>query len=358
MTGYQIVPVDVPSISPFLLRDVREGSRRPPAISLDARLYLPDATHRPVPAILLSHGLGGAKDHREHRYARMLAARGFAALVFDGFVSRGKQRFSDTIRALRVTESMLLADAFAGLDFLARREEVRADAISIAGFSYGGMITALTAYRQLAETFLPDGPRFAAHVSYYGCSVPRLDEATTTGAPVLMMLGALDRNTNIPRTKAIAADMRRGGSPVDVEIFADTYHQWDGNDAERRFVSFNLHQCHFRIDENNGVRDERTGIRMRGRASRTAMIGLSASRNGYHILRNEAALERSDAMLLAALARSTQRAGARSSGNGIDGRTLSAALPTRHGASSSVSSQVPRESSARGRDAMAGIRRA
>jgi dienelactone hydrolase len=353
MTGYQIVPVDVPSISPFLLRDVRRGSRRSPAVRLDARLYLPEATDRPVPAIVLSHGLGGAKDHREHRYARMLAARGFAALVFDGFISRGKHRFSDTVRALRVTESMLLADAFAGLDFLARRKEIRADAISIAGFSYGGMITALTAYRQLAETFLPGGPRFAAHISYYGCSVPRLDDATTTGAPVLMMLGALDRNTNIPRTEAIAADMRRGGSPVDLKIFADTYHQWDGNDAEPRFVNFNLHQCHFRIDESNGVRDERTGIRMRGRASRTAMIGVSASRDGYHILRNEATLERSDAMLLAALARTMQRAGAPLHGNGIEGRTRSAVLPVRHAASGSVSSAVPRESPARGRDARA-----
>jgi dienelactone hydrolase len=164
------------------------------------------------------------------------------------------------------------------------------------------MIAVLTAYEQIRRTFAADGLRFAGHVSCYGCSVARLEAPQTTGAPVLMMLGELDRNVSIPRSRDIADDLARGGSDVDFKVFDNTYHQWDGADVERRFVRFSLVGCRSIIEPDNEIRDLRTGLRIRGRISRTLVIANALDWSGYHIQRNEAVLRRSHEALLAFLA--------------------------------------------------------
>lgn len=293
--------IHFPSRSPFVLKDVIESTAEP--VTIQGELHLPQATTGPVPAVVLSQGLGGVKDARERRYGRFLAEHGYAALVFDSFVSRGKHRFVDSIRALRVSETMLLADAFAALAYLAGRPDIRGDAISLMGFSYGGMISVLAAHQQLADLFLPGGPRFAGHVSYYGCSIPRLDDPATTGAPVQMYLGEKDKNVNIGRAGQIADDLSRGGSRVGFEVFPGVYHQWDGNDDALRHVRFRLSDLRMQVGADNTIRDERTGIRMNGMASRTAAIIASTHPGGYHIQKHPPTRETTDRMTLDFLAR-------------------------------------------------------
>src|SRR5690606_39270740 len=108
-----------------------------------------------------------------------------------------------TWRALAVTEAQMLADAFAALHFLASHPRVDPQRIGIVGFSYGGMTSVLSAYVQLQELFSSAmGDRalpFAAHASYYGCSVPRLDDPRTTGKPAMILLGEKDRNVSVER---------------------------------------------------------------------------------------------------------------------------------------------------------------
>ncbi|MCQ0986505.1 dienelactone hydrolase family protein [Jiella marina] len=303
MTDFETLPLAIPSRSPFTLIDMKAQDRdAPPDFKLDAKLYMPRDRDGPVPAVVISHGLGGAKPAREHRYGRFLAEHGYATLVFDSFVSRNMDRFGDPVKALRVTETMLLADAFAALEHLSVRPEIRSDAIAVAGFSYGGMIAMLTAYEQMASLFLPNGPRFSAHVSYYGCTVPRLDDPRTTGAPVALMDGELDANTSMDRLAEIAADLTAGGSNVRKEIFEGIYHQWDGDDRSPRKVRFHLANCRFRIGRDNRVRDEGSSLVMKGPWSRALMIARSVVPRGYVILADQDATARSDRILLETLA--------------------------------------------------------
>jgi dienelactone hydrolase len=140
-------------------------------------------------------------------------------------------------------------------------------------------------------------------VSYYGCSIPRLDDPTTTGAPALILLGELDRNVSVARTELIAEDLRRGGSAVDLRILPKVYHQWDGADVTQRFVRFNLRRFAFRLDKDSEAFDEKSGMRVRGPLSRTWAILRRADPRGYHILRDEAAIARTDELMLSFLAR-------------------------------------------------------
>jgi dienelactone hydrolase len=296
--------VTLRSWNPFLVRELKEKPGSSPDFTIQAELYLPPENSGPAPAVLVLEGLGGLKNSRERRYGSYLAEHGLVALVIDSFKSRNAAQYGDLGRAVRVTEAMMTADAFAGLSHLAAHARVRADRVHIIGFSYGGMIAVLTAYEQLAELFLPGGPRFAGHLSYYGCSVPRLHAPKATGAPVSMLLGERDANVSIPRIRAIADDLRRGGSPVEVTVFRDTYHQWDGVDETRRWVPANLARCRMRLSPDYELRDERTGLRARGRASRTAILTIWANPLGYFILRDEEASRRSDEILLNAISAS------------------------------------------------------
>jgi dienelactone hydrolase len=120
-------------------------------VELAAELYLPENRAAPSPAVVVLDGLGGPKEGREREYGQRLSDEGFVALVLDSFACRGVGENGDLIRAFTVTEAMMLSDAFTGFSYLAGRPEVDASKIGVIGFSYGGMITVLTAYEQLAR---------------------------------------------------------------------------------------------------------------------------------------------------------------------------------------------------------------
>ncbi|MEM8852466.1 MAG: dienelactone hydrolase family protein, partial [Pseudomonadota bacterium] len=137
MDDITFTEVEIASRSPFVLNDL--GPQTPHA-ALKAGYYTPATQEPPFGAVVVSEGLGGVKTARERRYGRFLAQHGFAALVIDSFDARGHAGSPHPLRALRVSESMMLADAFASLTWLAARPEVDGNRVGHIGFSYGGMI--------------------------------------------------------------------------------------------------------------------------------------------------------------------------------------------------------------------------
>lgn len=291
--------VRIPTANPFVLRDVPGVTA---SVPMAAELYTPKGPAQTYPAVVISEGLGGVKTARERRYGRFLAQHGFVALVVDSFKTRGFENAAHPIRAINVTESMMLADAFAGLSWLAEQPNVDRKRIYNIGFSYGGMITVLTAYEQIRRQFISTDDQFAGHVSYYGPTVPRLEDYTTTGAPIAILNGELDNNFHPNRLDLIATDLKNGGSPVENIIFPNTYHQWDSDDLERRFDRFNIRALGTRITPDHGIIDERSGRTIKNFATRLMMIAGSVSLKGFHLLRDEDVLAKSDEILLRYLA--------------------------------------------------------
>lgn len=293
-------PVSFPSWNPWLPRHMADPAIRERRMDVRGCLFHPGPElARPLPAAVVVQGLGGPKPKREIAYGEFLARHGIMALATDSFTSRGLGK-NQICRALRVSTAMLMADAFAALDHLSRRPDVARDHIVVMGFSFGGMISLLTAYWRMRELYLPDGPDFAAHVSYYGSSIPRLEDPTTTGAPVLIMLGGRDGNVSIPRTEQIAQDLRRGGSPVRLEIF-DAYHQWDGPYEKPFRMGFHLRNCRVRIGNDGSIRDEKTGRRIEGYWSQLLFLLRHSVPSGYLMQRDPAILQRSNGLLLSFL---------------------------------------------------------
>ncbi len=289
---------------PIFGRAARKHTLTP--IQARGELYMPqDGDRSRRPGVVIIEGLGGVDDERERAYGALLARHDYATLVVDSFGSRGARVYPDEIRALLVTEAMMCADAFGALRFLRAHPEIDPDRICILGFSYGGMISILTAYEQVRHLYAADGEMFAGHAAFYSASVIRLENTLTTGKPLLIMLGEKDDNVSIPRTREIADDLRRGGSEVCLEVLEGAYHQWNGGDIKRQFVRATLKESKALLGPNNVMRDEKGGWRLKGRLSRALLLMLRAGYSGYFIHRDDEATQRSNEKLLSFLRAAT-----------------------------------------------------
>ncbi len=275
------VPVGFPSRSPFAPAQAADA----PAVTGVGTFFAPpDATpERPVPAVVLLHGSGGVIEAREIAYARQLAAQGVAALVVDSFAPRRDLATGYVDRLLAITETMMAADAYAALAWLAARPEIDAARVALLGFSYGGLAS-VYAVNDGAARLLAQGPqRFAGHVAYYAPCIREFADPRTTGAPVLLMSGGRDETFDALRCAGLAAELRAGGSDTRLVVYEEAYHQWDGRPGADWRPSRGIRHCRFRLDADGTVRDLRTRLAMTGRTSRTLSLALCTDSRGYTI---------------------------------------------------------------------------
>jgi dienelactone hydrolase len=250
----------------------------------------------PPPAVVLLHGSGGVLWPRERTYGAQFAAMGITALVVDAFAARRDRGTSFTERLLNITESMLLADAYAGLRFLVAQGEADPRRVALIGFSYGAMAAMYGLNEAAARAFAPDGERFVAHVAFYGPCIARFEEPRTTGAPLLMLYGTADELIDPARCAEKADTFRAGGSAVEVIAYEGAAHQWDGGRGPFRIGRL-LNGCDIKLERDGAVRDMNSGLAMSGRTSRMLILGLCVENKPYLINADAAVRARSNADL-------------------------------------------------------------
>ena len=163
-----------------------------PTLQIPALLRMPKSAPRPAPAVVIAHGSAGP-DSRGPSYARVLNAAGIATLELDMWAPRGLKGGLDRPRSIHDT----LADVFGAFRFLASDPKIDSQRIGIMGFSWGGILSMLTATKPWTGKYLAPGERFAAHaplypVCYLYNSVPGFELGDFTGAPVFIQCGELD----------------------------------------------------------------------------------------------------------------------------------------------------------------------
>ena len=291
-------PVTFPSTSPFTLADVAVPADNPPTQAV-ATYFRPQgaAGAQRAPAVIMLHGSGGVLSARELTYGRQLAAMGIGALVVDAFAARRDRATSFTERLLNITETMVMADAYAGLAWLAARPEIDAQHVALLGFSYGGMVSVYAAHEQVARTFAPSGLRFAGHAAFYAPCIAQFEDQRTTGRPVLILMGAEDELVRPERCEATAAELRIGGSPAQVIVYPGAYHQWDGGWPGPRRIGRSLDGCRLRVERDGSVHDRNTMLPMIDSFTRRIILGLCSNSDGYLIGRDDAIRARSNADL-------------------------------------------------------------
>lgn len=296
LNGFDGETIRFSSHSPFTIAGMPPGENSTPATEAEGRLFLPDGASAasPAPAVILLHGASGVRHAREITYARQFAARGVAALVIDVFGARRDMARGFVDRLVNITEAMFLADAYAGLHYLAERPEVDGGRVVLIGFSYGGMAATYAAHEQVRERFAQARERFAGHVAFYAPCIVRFADERATGAPVLMLYGGRDAIIDPERCRQTAEALERGGSAVRTIVYENAVHQWDGNFPGPRPIGRDLSDCLFLVTENGQVWGTHLPVPMANPLTRKLLLGTCAGSEGYLIGRDDAVRARSN----------------------------------------------------------------
>ena len=182
----------------------------------------------PFPAVIVSHTVGGWSDAVEGEAVRRLLAAGYTTAGLDHFGPRG-------IRSAATGgfgTATAISDALIALKLLATHRKIDLQRIAIVGFSMGGMVAYLTAFEPLAVRFVGrEGPRFAAHVIFYGpCTGVAFDGATAmTTAPVLLLYGTKDETTAPDKCDQMEHLVREVQPGVSIRTvrYEGAYHAWN-----------------------------------------------------------------------------------------------------------------------------------
>jgi dienelactone hydrolase len=199
------------------------------ALQLSATLHRP-AVGAKTPAVALFHGCGGVGQNVD-RMARILASRGYAALVVDSFGARAI-RDACTSRWPTVEQAVeRVADIHAAVRWLAARADVDAERIAVMGYSYGGGVALLYA--------LDGDPAARATIAVYpDCALQdRLGPTLANRRPLLMAMAELDDWTPVRQCEALLSRVKTGRDLIETRIYPGAHHSFDAVGLPVRYLA-------------------------------------------------------------------------------------------------------------------------
>ncbi|PHV09962.1 dienelactone hydrolase family protein [Chitinimonas sp. BJB300] len=129
--------------------------------------------------------------------------------------------------------SETLPDAYGALKFLAEQQHIDATRIGIMGFSWGDVVTMLTATQPYTSRYMDGKLKFAGHVAHYPVCwaynrVPGYEFRSFTGSPVLIQAGELDAYDDPdicpPLVQSLTSTDQTSISP---KRYRNATHAWD-----------------------------------------------------------------------------------------------------------------------------------
>jgi dienelactone hydrolase len=249
----------LPLVAYGQLRDSEKVILRADDQSLHAHLFKPKPEVSKAgrhPAMVLVHGFDGVSEAREGLWARELAKLGVATLVVESFSSRRAAASIDN--PSRVSTAQGVRDAYAALGYLAQQPYVDSARIGIMGMSRGGSV----ALRAVDKRKHGAGPRFAAAVALYpGCVAQYRNPQP--GAPIQVLMGGRDDYTTVKHCSEYLARVRAAGGAVELHVYPDARHGFDGDTTNEREYFFaqaqNLSDCVLYIEDDGSTTYAKTG---------------------------------------------------------------------------------------------------
>ncbi len=203
-------------------------------VELQATLMKP-AGEGPFPAVVALHGCAGPNSRTTaplyQAWGERLVAAGYAVVFPDSFGSRGvgsQCRVRD--RHIRPREERV-QDADAARRWLQRQPWVKADRVSLLGWSNGGSTVLWTVRPQVAPR---EGPDFRAAIAFYpGCRAPA-ERAWSARVPTLILIGLADDWTPARPCVAMVRDARGRSALSEVITYRAAHHSFDHPDLPLR----------------------------------------------------------------------------------------------------------------------------
>lgn len=223
---------DTPSIS-YLSYQSENLENPGEFITISGQLRVPDSDLEKVPAVILLHGSAGV-DSRGSFYAKKLNSAGIATFEIDMWAARGIGGGTDR----PALPSLTVPDAFNALALLSQHSAIDAANIAVMGFSWGAVISMLSATDSYAEQF-GQGQKFAAHIAHYpicwayNIGIPGINFQQLTGEPVLIQIGENDDyDEGEAACESLVASLSDDEQEhVSLNVYKNSEHAWDRLEA-------------------------------------------------------------------------------------------------------------------------------
>lgn len=219
-------------------------------ITVKGDLYLPNRKNDTIkyPAVILMHGSAGVRYERENYYAKLLASKGFVALIVETYASR-KNASVQNISALAQ-----VGDAYAAYDFLTKRSDVDSGKIFTWGFSMGGYSGYYLTDKATNRLASEKETNFAGHISFYPGWQITFESPEPTNAPLLAVLGEVDELVDVEYAKLDIENRKSKGGLIDLHVIAGAAHAWELREG-RGFDSnsINRKNCKMIISKQGGI---------------------------------------------------------------------------------------------------------
>lgn len=200
------------------------------ALSLHGVLYRPEG-NGPFPAVVALHDCGGLT-HRPNTQAQLydkwtdlLVAHGFVVLFPDSLGSRGLgTQCRERLRKVHA-RSERVTDANAARRWLQTQSFVKADRISLLGWSNGGS-AALWAVRPTAAPH-DGGADFRSAAAFYPSCRRLRETAWSARIPTLILAGGADDWTPATLCQQMVAGARGRSARAEIIVYPGAYHEFD-----------------------------------------------------------------------------------------------------------------------------------
>lgn len=256
----------VDSWSPYSIQEILNGASPKARARVAGSILIPDVRLRmgksdPVPAVVFIPMSAGALKDRDRERLELLNSMGIATVVFDSFSPRNVYGWTGH-HPERLSNAMVLSDAFAVLRYVRSNYSKRVDTAKIAvlGASKGGEVALLAGWRPLIEKLDPSGSGFAAHLAYYPfCYSFELPHFTS--APVIMFIGAMD-NWALPEScYQFRTQFAENGGEIVAKVYQDAYHGFDSLTPLRVIDGpYSREKCDWRIGSDGSIFDTKLGL--------------------------------------------------------------------------------------------------
>jgi dienelactone hydrolase len=222
----EVIDPNLPTISYINFQSLDPAT----PLTVSGQLRIPiSETGEQIPAVVIVHGSAGV-DSRGKLYAEALNDTGIATLEIDMWSARDLQ--GELSRPSGVPET--LPDAYGALKFLSEQPRIDPERIGIMGFSWGGVVTMLTATSPYTDQYTSGELKFAAHVANYPVCwiynfVPEYEFQSFTGSPVLIQIGELDDyDESADVCKDLVLSLPQSAQDfMTVEVYQNATHAWD-----------------------------------------------------------------------------------------------------------------------------------
>jgi dienelactone hydrolase len=198
-------------------------------ITLKAMVYRPEGAG-PFPAVIAMHDCSGLTNPagrvnaKYREWAQLLVKDGFVVLFPESYDSRGLANQCNVRNRTIRPEHELVEDANASRRWLSQQPDVRADHISLLGWSNGASSVLWTVRPQRKAD---DRPDFRSAVAFYPVCHRLESTAWSARIPTLILIGAADDVTSPQDCEHMVAGAKGRSARISITVYPGALHDFD-----------------------------------------------------------------------------------------------------------------------------------